>query len=325
MPRTITQLAPGAGLWIYENGATVQYIYLGTDGSGNARVLRKYCFGPLALNSSKAPSYAGSDVDLMLENTGTGGFLSRFDADTLAALQSTDITYSDATRNGTETVEFFTVSRRAFLLSITEYGSSAFQSDPQGGEGGISYLPALKTYYGTADEHEALLHRKPDEAETPVNIWTRSARNTRYQYSIQASGYQGSSAPEGALSYWCRPALSFRPDTEVSPAEAPEVFLLPQSHRTYWVIQAETSLGASASRPVRGKLCAPNNVTGTVSFQLCNNFGDASPAWITCPNGGVVEFGAEKTADHWELGVRVNAQLLGSGETVPEPSVLAVC
>ena len=317
MSRTISQLTAPETIWIYEtvDGVTEAkpYIYLGLDENGKARVLRKYIAGFARMNETRVATYGGSEMDAFLEDE-TTGFLSRFDSATLGALVNTSITYLDY--NVTEAPAYPSIARRCFLGSAREFNMN--QLEPVG----TNYIPLLKTYYGTTSQETARTGRTEDEIG--CKTWTRSALNTT-QFRVLLNYGGASNGIPDATDMGYRPMLSIDPATPVSDAGAMEIFLLPDSHRTYWPIAAQIDLGSSEARPVRGRLFLPHTVTGLLTVQVCNNFRDAAPTWVDCEPDGVAVFGTAKTASTWRLGVKVNAQALSPKERIYEPVLAVVC
>ena len=225
MARTIKDLTPGVGVKINERvGKTWQrteYIYLGLDGSGNARLLRERAVMPKRMHSSNVAHYDGCEIDQWYEDEEIG-FLARFDDATIAALRPTTICYEDNTGDVDTYPE---ISRRAFPMSMKEYG---FDSD----EPGTNFLPALMAYYGTDDEYEAREQRNEDG--WPVLVWSRSGYSATQFRSVYYNGSAASS--NAACGYWQRPAISVSPDTIVSDEGADTILLLPDDKK-------ETSTG----------------------------------------------------------------------------------
>lgn len=316
MSRTIADLTPGTIVWLDEtiSGETIHkpYYYLGLDESGNARLLRQYAAVQRRMHSSNVASYDGCEADLWLEDA-TNGFLARFDAATLAALQNTAIKYVDY--NQSETAQVISIARRCFLLSYSEEG---YGNDTAGNEG-QSYLDALKAATGKTDANQARIGY--NEAGSAVLVWCRSASSAAYfrgVYSYGGAGYDAASYG----SSWLRPALSVAPATSVSDVGADVIFLLPDGRKTYWGIEASMSLGKTAKRPKKCKLTVPHDSFTVLETQVCNNYGDASPTWVNCADGGVATFGTTKTAQDWELGVKIHAEAPAASRTIGEPSMI---
>jgi hypothetical protein len=319
MSRPIEQLTAGTGIWLYETldgtPTPVEYIYLGLDNNQNPRLLRKNAVIARVMHSTNVASYNGCGADNYLEGDGSG-FLARFNAETLAYLQAATITYTDYTRSGDGSAQVLSVARRCFLLSCYELGCG-------GGEGGRNFLPALKAYYGVTADNTARVARKSDGST--VSAWLRSAGEAAKFRYVGSNGAVPSSGENATVANnWLRPAISLAPATPVSDDGAEEIFLLPDTHRTYWQIGFTASLGVSDRRPTRGKLFMPNTLGANdeLNCWVCNNYGDAEPAWIACENNGVALFGSQKTGQHWELGVKAEARTNGPGRSVYEPAMI---
>ena len=316
MSRTIADLAPGTVVFVDEtiSGVTdhTPYYYLGLDESGNARLLRQYAAVQKRMHSSNVASYDGCEADLWLEDE-ESGFLSRFDAATIAALVNTAIKYVDYNQSGTAQV--ISIARRCFPLSYSEEG---YGNDPAGNEG-KSYLDALKAATGKTDANQARIGYQANG--TAVYVWMRSAGSATSFRGVGAVGSADGSAAANGYG-WLRPALSVAPATSVSDEGADSIFLLPDGRKTYWGIEATMSLGKTAKRPKQCKLTVPHDQFTVLTMQVCNNYGDDNPTWINCADGGVAELGTTKTAAEWELGVKIHAEAPAAGRTIGEPSMI---
>ena len=219
MSKAIADLTPGTGVKIREtiNGSTklVEYIYLGIDDDGNARLLRETAVCRRRMNNKCVADYDGCEADLWLEDA-KDGFLSRFDDATLAALRPTSICFRRVLPSG-NTV-FPLIDRRVFLLSSRELGVD-------GDEPGTCYLDALKKYYDTDDDWDARM--AVDDDRSAVNWWMRSGFSASQFRFVYGNGGAGN----GNASYgyfWQRPAISVAPATIVSDEDADEILLLPE-------------------------------------------------------------------------------------------------
>ena len=310
--RYISQLTPGCAVYVDENGVHTPYIYLGLDGSGNARLLRHYAVVAKRMHSANVAHYDGCEADLWMENEQTG-FLSRFDAATINALEPTTICMSDYTLNEGGTVEYPEITRRCMALSYKELGYGGSETD-------VSFLAALQTYYDTTNANTARIGRSSDE--TAVFWWMRSGYSASQFRSVYAVGAADSSnATFGG--YWQRPAISVAPATIVSDEGADSIFLLPEGRRTYWEIQATALLGSSAQRPKKAKLMIAETSITEATYQVSNNAKDANPVWVNCQNGGVCDLAnTSKETTDYELGVKINAKASVYNGRVGEPVLI---
>lgn len=317
MSRTLSQLSPGTVVWLYESIAgesnTVKYIYLGQNSAGNAILLREAGADRRAMSAANVASYNASAVDLYLEDV-QAGFLARFDASTLAAMRNTTISWKDYTQSTDGAGQVLSAARRCFLLSAYELGLG-------GSEGGMSFLPALKAWCNTSTSNTARLLLNANG--TAVPYWTRSASDATHFIIINSSGSSASNMANRTENL-IRPAISFDPDTPVSEAAAENIFLLPDSHQTFWQISFTASLGIPDKRPIMGKLFVPNELSAddAMTLKVCSNYADPEPTWISCENGGTAVFGTQKTGAHWELGVKVDARTSAPGRIVFEPAII---
>ena len=316
MSRTISQLTAGTEIFIDEtvNSTTehIPYIYLGLDASGKAIALRRYVEHTGKMDSSSG-DYGTSECDAWLNNTSTG-FLSRFDASTLNALDNTSISYVNY-KGLDDTVQLITIARKCFLLSQTEYGNTATSA----GSEGSSYVDVLKAFYNTTSADTSRIARTTNQ--TDRNQWTRSSASTSL-YRIVLNTGKFNTLGQANTTYYFRPALSINPNTIVSDEGAESIFLLPDGRITTWGVEAQMSLGKTNSMPIQCKLVVPTDIVDTMQCWVCNNYGDVSPTWVPCTNGGVATFGTTKTADDWELGVKVNAQYNVQGRAIGEPAMI---
>ena len=317
MSRTLADLTAGTLIYLDEtvSGTTnhIPYIYLGLDENGNGRLLRQYAPLNKRMHSSNA-SYAGSEMDTWLEDS-SSGFLSRFDTDTINALNYTSIKYVDYNQSSDTTAEVLEISRRCFLLSYSEVG---FGNDSAGNEG-QSYFDVLKTFTGLTTNMARVAY---NESGTAVGSWLRSAYSTTYFRSVDTGG----SASYGNAShagYWPRPALSVAPATIVSDEGADTIFLLPDTRTTTWNVDMNMSLGESTNRPSQAKVEVATSDISSLTIQITNNYGDSSPVWTTIQNGSVATLtNATKTTDNWEVGIKINAASTVPSGYIGEPVVL---
>lgn len=297
MARKISQLSPGATIYLNEFVDEVKYnipyFYMGLDGNGKANLLRKNEDGAARrMNPTNVASYEGCEVDMYLENT-VDGFLSRFDAATIAALAYTDISYTDPTKDP----NLQTISRRCFLPSVGDLGT------------GGAFLAALKVAKNTTNDNFARKIGYGSGYSGPA-YWLRSGGGTTSFSFIRGDGllyWSGQSASSTAL-WTIRPALSFDPDTSVSDEGEPAIFLLPENRDTDWHIQVQTRIGITDKRPEKiAYLTIPSYRIKSTLIQVCNNYADVEPTWINYNTEGQTLLGTAKTSDYWELGIKIYA------------------
>lgn len=316
MSRTLNDLTAGVCVYVdeTENGTTnhIPYIYLGLDESNNAILLREHSIsGYGKFVDAKPANYNGSVIDTYLEGT----FLDRFDSETKNAMSITTIKYIGC--DSSEQLFMGTISRKCFILSNTEVGGSASSL----GNEGISYLSALKTYYNTTNDSTA--RATTDDNGGDGTYWLRTASNFQYEKDVNNAG---NISHLSSIDSWGggrkRPAISFDKSTPVSDAGAESIFLLPDGRITTWNIVGSMSLGETSSMPKKCKLIVPTEQFQSEQYWVCNNYGDVSPTWVSCNNNGVATFGTSKTADDWELGVKVNLQSGVQGRKIGEPAMI---
>ena len=319
MSRTLADLTAGTLIYVDEtvSGETkhVPYIYLGVDDNGNGRLLRQYA--PLAkrMNATNIASYAGCEMDVWLEND-TDGFLSRFDAATKNALVQTAIKYVDYTQSAGGTAQVLQISRRCFLLSYSEEG---YGNDAAGNEGS-SFLPTLKAFTGLTNDNQARITYGETNGQA-VGAWMRSAYSATNFRSVSTVGSAGNGNASSAYS-WPRPALSVAPATIVSDEGADVIFLLPDGRRTTWNVNVAFSLGESAERPAEAKVELGEVGITASTVDVCNNYGDAAPAWVRCDETGYAEMpNAAKETTNWNIGIKIAAEGNTPESYIGEPIV----
>jgi len=312
MSRYISDLTAGTPVWIDENAIHCEWIYLGVDNSGNCRLLRVEAPLQKRMHSSNVATYPGSEADAWYEDE-TNGFLSRFDANTINALQATTICCADYATSGDGTVQYIETTRRAMPLSYKEVGFGGSETD-------VSFLPALLAYYNTSTANTARIAK--NTAGSAVNWWLRSGYNAQQFRSVNAVGTAGNGLAAVTYSYQ-RPAISVAPATLVSDEGADSIFLLPDGRRTYWTIDALCKMGKSVSRPKKAKLIVPETNISSATYKVANNAGDASPAWVNCANGSVVDLpNTTKETTNYELAVKVDAQASTHDGCIGEPILI---
>jgi hypothetical protein len=172
---------------------------------------------------------------------------------------------------------------------------------------------------GQTGDNNARIGRSSDG--NAVNVWMRSGYSAASFRNVSTGGSAGNSSASNG-NYWQRPALSVAKATFVSPEGADEIFLLPDGRRTTWDVSATMSLGQSADMPTKAKLILTTHNITSATIYACNNYADASPTWVQVGADGTVTFGDTKTADHWELGVKVIAVGSTHDAWVGEPALI---
>ena len=315
MSRIISDLAAGTMVYVDENEVHTPYIYLGLNDNGDAVLLRQYAVQAKRMHSSNVASYAGCEMDVWLENE-TDGFLSRFDAATINALQSTAIKYVDYNQNEEKTSQVLQISRRCFLLSYSEEG---YGDNPAGNEGS-SFLPALEAFYETTNANTARITR--DASGNAVGAWVRSADSVSRFRVVNTGGNAGNYYATNTSS-WSRPALSVAPATIVSDEGADAIFLLPDGRRTTWNVEMDMLVGECSGRPVRAQVALDMSDITSYTVQVCNNYGDTTPVWVTVPHGEVASLTNEqKTTDKWKVGIKISAAGNTTNSYIGEPTVI---
>ena len=193
MSRTIKDLDLGTPIFIDENGVPKEYILISKSADG-CIVLRANCYEARRINATNTAVYEDSEMDLWLENEGTG-FMSLFTAQqkmAFVARRRPTYTYGDT--------ECHYINRRAFLLTYGEL----FLSTPTALEPLNNIVPALMLWKHTADANTARI--ATDEANRAVNWWESSPFSASAMYNVNTNGTSNNNAATNT-GHWARPAL----------------------------------------------------------------------------------------------------------------------
>ena len=206
----IADLTAGTGVWITENTIQNLYYYLGTNGQGNAIVLRQNAISTQKAYATAAnkPEYANSQMDTWLSNT----VAARYSQALTDCLANSSITYANYDDDFTETI--VTISRKIFLPSKYELGGG-------GNEGGTNFIDALKAARNT-DNAKTARACLQDGGAAFSYLWTRTelsnstAQNRVQCYqangTLDANSYQVSNSVNAKA----RPMLSLKSATPVT-------------------------------------------------------------------------------------------------------------
>lgn len=293
------------------NGTTsyIPYLFLGVNEFNRAIVLRCNASTQKRMHSSNVAHYDGCEADLWLENESTG-FLSRFDAATRNALMSTSIKVMDEN----DFSQITEIARRCFILSYTEYGFT------NTGAEGPSYLDVFKTWKGTDNANTARI--VTNDSGSAVNAWLRSPGGaSQFRYCINSgSAYSNYAANAGN---WLRPALSFDPSTLVSDSTEETIYLFPDPNKQYREVGITKYMGSLEEVPsyVKVFLSAQNCSEGYPEVEICVNYNDTTPTWVTAPVGQTIDT-SELTAENGvALGIRIYARSEGRA-IIGEPVII---
>lgn len=289
MSRTLGQLDLGTSVWIAENNVMHEYVLMSKDSAG-CIMLRANTVEARRMNPTNVAVYEGSEMDSWLTDDQTG-FLSRFDAATLAAIVSrTRPTYSHGD------TECHYISRRAFLLTRGEL----FLSTPTAFEPLKNITSSLMIWKGTDGSSAARIGL--NEELSAVVWWLSSPGSASSFFCVGADGasYTGSAANAG---YWARPALNVSADTIVSDEGADPIYLLPSGG--YREVSFHGKVGEDTNRPSVAVVEYDAVNLYDVVVEVCNNYGDASPVWTPCTSGQQVTLANNsKQTETWQVGVR---------------------
>lgn len=289
MSRTLGQLDLGTPVWIAENNVMHEYVLMSKDSAG-CIMLRANAVEARRMNPTNVAVYEGSEMDSWLTDDQTG-FLSRFDAATLAAIVSrTRPTYSYGD------TECHYISRRAFLLTQGEM----FGSPPTALEPLTSLVPALYIWKGTENANTARICK--NSIDTVVVWWLSSPNSAANVFVVSDNGTSRNTYASYA-SFWARPALNVSADTIVSDEGADPIYLFPSGG--YREVSFHGKVGEDTNRPSVAVVEYDAVNLYDVVVEVCNNYGDASPVWVPCTSGQQVTLANNsKQTETWQIGVR---------------------
>lgn len=197
-------LTAGTGIWIEESGTAKKWIYLGKDDSGNCQLLRDKTYGAkrIVAATTATPNYDGSEMDAYLSGT----YLSKFTAKVQRFLVATTISYQVYDSNA-QSSAYPNMSKKCYLPTMKQMGLG-------GSESGVSFLPALKTFYNTTNEKTA--RKGYNESNTNVQWWMSSAytQSNRFRCTLLDGGLTYNQGTNSSSIYY-RPMLSFSAQTPV--------------------------------------------------------------------------------------------------------------
>lgn len=305
MSRTISQLDLGTSVYVSESGADVEYILIKKDVEG-CILLRAQALGARRINPTNVSVYENSEMDQWLTNEETG-YMSLFNTATKNAI----VSRSRPTYNYGDS-ECRWISRRAFLLTQGEM----FGSTPTALEPLTSLVPALYIWKGTENANTARICK--NAAGKAVYWWLSSPYSATHVFDVHTVG----SLANSIASYtgdWARPALNVASATIVSDEGADIIRLAPT--QDYRELSFEAEIATSDFRPYKINLKYDTTNLYDISVQVCNNFGDENPVWVTCTSGVTVDITntVKQTAD-WKIGVKFYAKSQSLG-WVEEPII----
>lgn len=289
MSRTISQLDLGTSVWIAENNVMHEYVLVSKDSAG-CIMLRANAIEARRMNPTSVAVYEGSKMDSWLTDDQTG-FLSRFDAATLAAIVShTRPTYSYGD------TECHYISRRAFLLTQGEL----FLSTPTALEPLKNITSSLMIWKGTNGSSAARIGLNE---ELSAVFWWLSSPGSAASFFCVSTGGASNTVNAADTSCWARPALNVSADTIVSDEGADPIYLLPSGG--YREVSFHGKVGEDTNRPSVAVVEYDAVNLYDVVVEVCNNYGDASPVWMPCTSGQQVTLANNsKQTETWQVGVR---------------------
>ena len=288
--KTLIEYDYGTVIHVKENGTPIPYILISKD-SYSCELLRVNCVAAKRMNNTNTTDYTDCEMDQYLSSEESGGFLSRFDSDTKAALVMRSIStfsYGDT--------ECHYISRKCYLPS---YGQ-CFLGAPTALYPEKTIVPALMLWKRTLDGYSARI-AKDNLAASAADWWLRSpssaAEYWRVIYNGGASGYSAA-----GLRYY-RPVLSVASATIASDDGAGTIQLLPVA--THREVAFEGLAGTSSMRPRKALVQYAVHGLSNISVQVCNNYGDDNPVWVDATAGTEVTFLNEtKQTPQWQVGIK---------------------
>lgn len=293
MPRTLNQLDLGTSVYVSESGADVEYILLKKDVEG-CILLRAQAIEARRINPTNVSVYENSEMDQWLTDEETG-YMSLFNTATKNAI----VSRSRPTYNYGDS-ECRWISRRAFLLTQGEM----FGSTPTALEPLTSLVPALYIWKGTESANTARICK--NSTDTAVVWWLSSPYSATNVFNVNTNG----TSSNNYASYsngWARPALNVASATIVSDEGADIIRLAPTQE--YREVSFSGKALEVAERPKKALVEYNTSNLYDVSVEICNNYGDASPAWVPCTSGREVELtNTVKQTTNWQVGIRCYAK-----------------
>lgn len=308
--KTLIEYDYGTVINVKENDTPIPYILISKD-SNSCELLRQDCVVAKRMNNTNTTDYAGCEMDQYLSSEETGGFLSRFDADTKAALVMRSIStfsYGDT--------ECHYISRKCYLPSygqVSTKGQTALYPEK-------TIIPALFLWKGTIDSNSARIARD-NAGASAAYWWLRSPYSATDYWNVNPRGnaYNNNVTDAGN---WCRPVLSVASATIAGDDGTGVISILPvDSHRE---VEFEGLAGTSSMRPRKALVQYTAHGLTNLSVQVCNNYGDDNPVWVDATAGTEVTFLNEtKQTPQWQVGIKCygDTDSWGSGY-FEEPTVL---
>ena len=192
----VGDLVDGSVFGLYENGVLVPFIKLTNnyENTGRILVVRKDCVTSDYLTNTTDAKYENSRCDSWLNNQ----YISQLDVATKSVLAAVNIGV------GSGNYGVVTVSRKVFLLSLSEYGIDITSV-------GITNIGSALPYFSTAARRVAKLNG------ASVNHWTRSTNTASSNATyVTTSGSYTVTQAHNSFVAGIRPALTLPVDFEVT-------------------------------------------------------------------------------------------------------------
>ncbi|MGN1307364.1 MAG: DUF6273 domain-containing protein [Faecousia sp.] len=317
MSQPITNLAVGSIVNLVETltdgtSENIPFLIIATGesnpyGADNVFCVRKCATGAGTAESSLRFNTTSDNVEYEnsnLDNFMTGEFAARFDAATLACVDTSPIICYNYTEGAS-----YTLARQFFALSNKELGGT-YTTDESVNPGYFT-SNALRICYS--------------KSGSAVFCWTRSPASASSVCFVYTNGNLYTNSP--AFDYYARPAFNLKSSTLVSdePNEDGSYNVLPDPDVPYKTVEFTAKLGDTATMPTQAKVVVEAVYDQSMTVWACNNYNDDTPAWEQVTPGQAHTFAnTTKTADSWAVGVKVHAES-ESTIYVYEPAAIIVC
>lgn len=279
----------GKSVFVKENGEYVEYVLISKD-SYSCELLRVNAVVAKRMNATNTTDYTGCEMDQYLSSEETSGFLSRFDADTKAALVMRSIStfsYGDT--------ECHYISRKCYLPSYGQcFLGSTTALYPE-----KTIVPELMIWKGTLNGDSARV-AKDNVGASAIGWWLRSPYSaTRYW----RGNLEGRAADDYAFNpgFWCRPVLNLSSTTPVEESQG-SFYLLPSE--TPRAVEFKYLLNKMSTNPKKAIVSFTAHNLNNVFVKVCNNYGDTNPIWVDITDGTEKTFENEsKQTENWQIGI----------------------
>lgn len=302
MSRTIGQLVIGTKVLVQEGETWHDYYIMESDDQGVVLLRLQGTAGSAARSTSNAASYPDSLVDTTL-NDSSSGFLSTLSAGAQGCLTPRNIqcqVFGDTTLT--------TIQRKIWLPS---YYNIMGETDGTYLAEGNDWTAALYLMTGAwgADARKCVR----DNGNSPSYYWwLRSISGQWGGYLITSAGAIGSDGPKNG--YTIRPVINVASASIVADLGDGSFSLSPNGETPTFIVSFDEKIAETQGRPTKARIEYNQSGLNNVVVQVCNNYGDAEPVWVTATSGSEVELTNEtKTTTNWQIGIKMYGESTTSG------------